>query len=170
MLGDDYTSEVDDIINDLCSGKKVEEFTIDDYFAYVPDVYELFSQNGAIKGEKQVSYATITDYDASCSHDVVIPRKLNDAANSIVVAIGARAFKSKDLNKLTLPRTLTYIDELAFYDNNLTTISIPSSVTYKDVTAFCNNPLSICTFTDSDYSETITAGDEIKFESENFYV
>lgn len=83
--------------------------------------------------------ATITNYDASCGLDVMIPTRIDGYE---VTIIGSRAFISKGLTSVLIPNTVVTIESWAFRDNKLTQITIPSSVTTIGDGAFSNNLLT----------------------------
>ncbi len=105
--------------------------------------------------------AVITDYDASCGKDLIIPLKINDykvttiSANAFkasqienvvipdgVTTIGYEAFRSNLITKVVIPKTVTTIEENAFLGNNLASIKIPNSVTVINSGAFFDNKLT----------------------------
>lgn len=81
---------------------------------------------------------SITNY-TGLSKDVIIPATINGVK---VTTIGSTAFYRKGLTSLTLPYTLTRIDNGieegvgAFSGNNLAIVTIPDSVTYVGSDAF----------------------------------
>lgn len=76
---------------------------------------------------------TITSYDTSGGKDVVIPSEINGVP---VTTIGSQAFLNAGLTSITLPNTITKIEDApvvykgAFTGNNLGFLVIPDSVTY----------------------------------------
>jgi hypothetical protein len=76
---------------------------------------------------------TITSYDTSGGKDVVIPSEINGLP---VTTIGSQAFLNAGLTSITLPNTITRIEDApvvykgAFTGNSLGELVIPDSVTY----------------------------------------
>ena len=63
-----------------------------------------------------------------------------------VTSIGCAAFRGMNITSITIPNSVTYIDQSAFEEcNKLTSITIPNSVTYIDAKAFygCNGVTSV---------------------------
>ncbi len=89
---------------------------------------------------------TITNYDASCETNVVIPKTIN--GNS-VTTIGFSAFSHNQLTSVTIPDSVTTIEAYAFRDNQLTSVTIPDSVTTIEEGAFESNQLTSVTIPDS---------------------
>ena len=79
----------------------------------------------------------ITNYDNSCSKDVVIPKG--------VITIGERAFWDNEITSVIIPDSVIYIHGAAFMLNKLTSITIPNSVTNIKGQAFSNNELTSVT-------------------------
>ena len=79
----------------------------------------------------------ILDYDSTCSKDVVIPNTIN---NVTVTEIGNNAFKNKGLTSVTIPYTVTTIEDGVDYNNamtgafsnnsNLTTVVFENTTTH----------------------------------------
>lgn len=118
-------------------------------------------ENGITVKNNYDGTCTITDYNTANGLTVVIP---NSIGGLVVTTIGGKAFYNKGLTSITLPSTLTkiedghqeYVDpslgyefnEIAwgsFMKNNLTSITIPSSVTYIGNVAFSGNKLTSLT-------------------------
>ena len=110
----------------------------------------------------------ITKYDYECGTEVAIPDTIKDEE---VVEIGERVFDEMGLTKVifntkhlktigyysfnnnhltevTIPETVTKIDEAAFNRNDLTKITIPKSVTKLNGWAFSSNELVSVVFED----------------------
>ena len=85
----------------------------------------------------------ISNYNISCSKDVVIPETINDIS---VISIGSAAFYDKGIKSLVLPNTLQNISYRAFANNYLKTISLPSSLNYIGSEAFQSNLITNVTF------------------------
>ncbi|MDD2435416.1 MAG: leucine-rich repeat protein [Bacilli bacterium] len=113
---------------------------------------------------------TITNYDNSCSKDVIVPQKImkNDMVYDVKY-IGAGSFKGKQItsvvlpiglieirdgldngafsgNKITslvIPSTMTKIGREAFRDNNITSLDLSSSISLTNIAerAFINNKI-----------------------------
>ncbi len=85
---------------------------------------------------------TITNYDANCEKDVVIPSMIN---NIQVTSIADNAFKGKQLKSVVIPDTVTSIGNNAFENNNLTSIKLSNNLTTIGSEAFQNNKLTSVT-------------------------
>ncbi|MDD2435279.1 MAG: leucine-rich repeat protein [Bacilli bacterium] len=113
---------------------------------------------------------TITNYDAGCSKDIIIPAKIqkndtiydvkyiggaafdNKQLTSVVIPEGVLgildgsnpngAFKNNLITKITLPSTLTTIGNHAFSNNQLTNVSISDGVLIIGISAFEYNQIS----------------------------
>ena len=85
------------------------------------------------------STGTITDFDDTCTKDVVIPKKISGV---LVTAIKYNAFKSNKLTSVVLPDSVTSIGDSAFSFNKLVSIVIPNSVTSIGKNTFQNNQLT----------------------------
>lgn len=76
---------------------------------------------------------TITSYDTSWGKEVVIPSEINSVP---VTTIGSQAFLNAGLTSITLPNSITRIEDApeiykgAFTGNYLGSVTIPDSVTY----------------------------------------
>lgn len=85
---------------------------------------------------------SITGYNtvSSSKHEITIPSEIDDIK---VTGIAAEAFKAcTNLTAVTIPESVTFIDELAFYGcDSLTALTIPASVTEIGTGAFreCEN-------------------------------
>ena len=94
---------------------------------------------------KRGNNSVITDYDNTCSKDVVIPKQIN---GKTITAIGRSAFYNKRITSVTFedteenPNQLTTIGDYAFTSNQLTSVTIPSSVTTIGNRAFVGNNFS----------------------------
>ncbi len=91
---------------------------------------------------------SITDYDASCGTDVVIPKTINDLTVTII-GNGVwnngnfeKSFANKNLTSVVIPDSVTTIGDYAFEYNQLTSVTIPDSVTTIGYSAFSNNQLT----------------------------
>ena len=80
--------------------------------------------------------STITNYDSTCTKDVVIPSIINQTT---VTKIGDNAFMSKQLTSVEIPNTVTSMGVSAFRGNYLTEVTIPSSVSTISNQLFYNN-------------------------------
>jgi hypothetical protein len=89
------------------------------------------------QGQRQT--ILITGYRGT-SVNLVIPEMINGCP---VLAIGDNAFRSRQIQTVIFPRTLTTIGNYAFFDNRLTTISIPPTVTTIGIGAFDNNYITV---------------------------
>ncbi len=77
----------------------------------------------------------ITGYSGT-TKDVVIPDKIN---GETVTAIGANAFRGKNLNSIVIPDTIKSIGMQAFAMNSLTSIELPHTLMEMGNMAFFNN-------------------------------
>ena len=89
---------------------------------------------------------TITDYDKTCGSKVIIPSKINNLtitklADLPIDANTTKGFVNKNITKVILPDTLTYIGNMSFFSDKLTEIKIPSNVTYIGQQAFSGNSI-----------------------------
>ena len=100
----------------------------------------------------------ITNYDASCGVDVVIPDTINGldvlsiTATTIKVGdiiIPSEGFCSKKLKSVILPNKLQRIGIYAFSGNQLRSVTIPNSVTTIGNYAFESNQLTSVVISDS---------------------
>jgi len=78
--------------------------------------------------------------------DIIIPDKINGEE---VKAIGIRAFQRKGITSLTLPNSLTVIEECAFEDCELKTLIIPKGVEKINCRAFSENNITKLTLPDT---------------------
>jgi hypothetical protein len=89
--------------------------------------------------------ATVTSY-LGPEGAVVIPATVTlDSVTYAVKKIGYEAFRNRGLTALTIPSSVTTIDNGAFALNQLTTVTIPSSVTQLGEFAFFDNALTSVT-------------------------
>jgi len=77
---------------------------------------------------------------------VQVPSEINGMP---VARIGARAFAARRIADITIPDTVTHIDEFAFAFNDLVSVTIPGNVTQIGNYAFMNNQLASITIPDS---------------------
>lgn len=89
--------------------------------------------------------ATITSYNGA-DQDVIIPATLDGFT---VNKIGLQAFKARNLTSVSIPNTITDIENSAFENNQLTMLTIPNSVTFIGSYAFSNNHLSVLTLSEN---------------------
>ena len=101
-----------------------------DNYRFDEDVLIHFEENNIIIGQEGIA---ITDYDASCGSDVIIPKSINGYP---VTNIGYDAFKRKGLTSVTIENGVEEINDSAFSNNNLTAVTIPDSVIYLSCAAF----------------------------------
>ena len=96
----------------------------------------------------------ITNYDASCGVDVVIPNTINGldvlsiTATMIMegeIHVPSEGFCGKNLKSVILPNKLQRIGIYAFERNQLTSVTIPDSVTIIGSYAFSDNQLTSVT-------------------------
>ncbi|MDR0475535.1 MAG: leucine-rich repeat domain-containing protein [Treponema sp.] len=73
---------------------------------------------------------------------IEIPSRLHGMS---VTGIGSRAFREKELIRVTIPNSITSIGNGAFDNNLLTAVTIPNSVTSIGNSAFSNNLLTAVT-------------------------
>ena len=102
-----------------------------------------FSENNIIIGKETVA---ITDYDASCGSDVIIPKTINDYN---VTKIETKAFDDKQLTSVVIPDSVTLIRDYAFRNNQLTSVIIENGVKIINYEAFADNNLTAVTIPDS---------------------
>lgn len=87
----------------------------------------------------------ITDC-TSTQKDIIIPDNFD---NVDVTSIGNSAFRSNQLESVTIPNSVTSIGEKAFRKNQLKTVTIPNSVTSIGEKAFYYNDLTSVTIGNS---------------------
>jgi hypothetical protein len=110
----------------------------------------------------------IVKYYGSLVNRLVIPEAINDlAVKGIDGAIFDRerevytgAFADKNITRVLIPDSVTYIGGGAFYGNKLTSITIPDSVLYIGGYAFARNQLTSVTIPNS-----VTYIEELAFSS-----
>ena len=109
---------------------------------YQPEV-DYFVANGVLTELEPTVGLEITDYNASCGTDVIIPSQINgmDVVGISINDDTGSAFYDKGLTSVVFPNTMIYINNEAFWNNNITTLEIPSSVTSIGERAFQYNPL-----------------------------
>ena len=100
----------------------------------------------------------ITDYDATCGTDVVIPDTINNLdVISITateertgdIAVPTGGFSRKGITSVILPKKLTKISKNAFYTNTLESIEIPDSVKEIGNSDFRSNKITNIVIPDS---------------------
>ena len=101
-----------------------------DNYRFDEDVLIHFEENNIVIGQEGIA---ITDYDASCGSDVVIPKSINGYP---VTNISLRAFQRKGLTSVVIPNSVKSIKAWAFTSNRITSVIIPDSVTYLSCAAF----------------------------------
>lgn len=101
-----------------------------DNYRFDEDVLIHFEENNIIIGQEGIA---ITDYDASCGSDVVIPKSINGYP---VTNISLRAFQRKGLTSVVIPNSVKSIKAWAFTSNRITSVIIPDSVTYLSCGVF----------------------------------
>jgi len=69
---------------------------------------------------------TITDYQSSCTKNVIIP---NTIGGVNVINIGSNAFRNKQLTSVIIPDSVTEIGVSAFENNQLTSVTLGNNVT-----------------------------------------
>ncbi|MFC4368198.1 leucine-rich repeat protein, partial [Citroniella saccharovorans] len=72
--------------------------------------------------------------------EVNLPEKSVDG--EVITAIGKSAFREKGIEKVTIPETVTLIDDFAFNSNKLTEIKLPSKLEKAGMSAFGNNTIA----------------------------
>ena len=97
---------------------------------FYKDALIYFEENNIIIGQEGIA---ITDYDASCGSDVVIPKSINGYP---VTNISLRAFQRKGLTSVVIPNSVKSIKAWAFTSNRITSVIIPDSVTYLSCGVF----------------------------------
>ncbi|GHT83999.1 hypothetical protein FACS1894137_06460 [Spirochaetia bacterium] len=85
---------------------------------------EIEAGPGDFQYEIQSNTIRITKYSGSMKN-VIIPARINTMP---VAAIGKGAFAHADITGITLPNTITTIEEKAFWYSNITSLVIPPSV------------------------------------------
>lgn len=110
-------------------------------------------EEGAITG--YYDYENDNDSNPACPRDIAIPSQI---AGETVTTIGDAFFGAK-LTSVTIPDSVTTIEQWAFTNNQLTSITIPSSVTTIGKYAFYGNqltsltiPASVTTIEDSAFT------------------
>ena len=132
------------------------------------DIYNVTDASCFTTTTNEDNTITITDYNASCGTDVVIPKTINGNSVTTIVArafasnqltsvvipdsvttIGNGAFKSNQLTSVTILDSVTTIGDSAFAYNQLTSVTIPNSVTTIEIMAFAYNQLTSVTIGNS---------------------
>ncbi len=105
-----------------------------------------------------IVYKTLSEFPAevevqdspNATGDIVIPSTVNiNGKNYSVTSIGYEAFRSNQLETVTIPKSVTSIGERAFFRNQLETVTIPDSVTTIGKNAFSENQLKTVTIGNS---------------------
>jgi len=86
--------------------------------------------------------ATITGFTGAISVNLVIPSQIEGKP---VTVIGPDAFSSAALDSVTIPASVTRIEDRAFWANHLSSLDVPSTVTSIGKSAFEYNRLSSLT-------------------------
>ncbi len=114
--------------------------------------YELWDNEAAVYNNSEYGRGT-----ASYTGNVVIPPTVTTGGKTYnVTTIGTGAFSGSSISSVSIPSSVTNIDNSAFGDcTNLTSITIPQSVETIDAWAFCGcTSLSTVTFEGSFYCAT----------------
>jgi BspA type Leucine rich repeat region (6 copies)/Hint domain len=84
--------------------------------------------------------AYVSGYTRALSDSIIIPSSITITGSShSVTSIGNSAFQASGLRSITIPSSVTSIDDYAFRDcSGLTSVTIPSSVTSIGDSAFSN--------------------------------
>lgn len=125
----------------LACTKKEEESTVSEFTQHnTASLYNAENKNvGTVKfenigGEGAELYGYVGIHEA---HNIKLDEKIGDSGYT-VAGIGKSAFQDcTTLKSITLPKTLTYIEEFAFANcTGIESITIPASVTYIGKGAF----------------------------------
>ena len=125
---------------DYCAVKDIGQDTItvsNNFAACIINIPQPVSQDCFSRVDDGVQ-VTITDYDYTCSKNVIIPDILDGLPVRI---IGDSAFAYNSLLSVSIPKSVTVLLDQAFYGNQLTSLSIPESITDMGVSAFGRNIL-----------------------------
>ena len=140
----DYTDEEKAT---YCAGGELEGLTMKDEINLGHVTVERLETKGVISNvQYSESGISITDYNDTCSKDVIIPSKIGDKS---VVYIGEWSFYDYELSSVTIPDSVTTIGEGAFRSNKLTSVTVPNSVTTIGEDAFADNQLTSVTIPNS---------------------
>lgn len=122
---------------DYCVMKDYEK----DYFVFESDGEDCWASKPLrCLDSDDVVFANgkIKEYLAVDEKEICIPAQIN---GSEVRVIGANAFADVGLKKITLPNTVTRIEEYAFFNNQLETLSLPTNLLYLGSYAFFGNEI-----------------------------
>jgi hypothetical protein len=110
-------------------------------------VFQLASPSVSLGMEYKVQKngIAITKYTGT-RREVDIPKII---AKTPVVTIGYLAFSNKRITSVSIPSSVTFIDDCAFATNELTSLIIPAGVTSIGEGAFCENKLENLEIPDS---------------------
>jgi hypothetical protein len=106
----------------------------------------LFINAGGLFGQNESDFTytvdggevTITAYSNRAGNIIIIPAQFN---NFPLTVIGVGAFEFKGLTGVTIPPSVTAIEDYAFMENHLISLTIPDSVTFIGKGAFAYNRL-----------------------------
>lgn len=95
-----------------------------------------------LAGSKIVSYK----HDQQCPKDVIIPWQINGTE---ITAIGQSAFSNRNITSITIPNSVTTIDNYAFSHNFIDEVILPSNLTHIGHSAFLHNNITEITIPNS---------------------
>ena len=123
------------------NGKKINFIKDETTSNFVEDNTSCYTLNEGI----------ITDYDAECGNDIIIPTKIGD---NVVVGIAENAFNGKNLEKVVIPSSIKSIGDNAFLNNPLTVVMLDGKYDETDFDSLSSEafPVSV----KPDYSNELT--------------
>jgi len=133
-----------------------------------------------VLNKSSVEVAPSSHYDTGEDDvsDIVIPTSITAGNTFSVVGIGEYAFEGLDLTSITIPKSVTYIDESAFNNTYLKSIINESSVTLP-LYGFIKNDLSYkiighdsvkVAFLDSEYTYEVIIPQTVDFMGKTYKV
>lgn len=105
------------------NGKKIDYIMDDTTSIFVEDISSCYI----------VADGIITDYDKTCSSNIIIPTNID---GQDIVGIGENAFDGKNLESVIIPSTIMIINSNAFNDNSNLSVTIKEKYDINDFTEY----------------------------------